>query len=426
LDASLVAIIIFAAVYILMVLELADRTVLVIFGALLMVGLGILDESEAIAAVHWNAIGLIFGMFIIVAALSESGFFRWIGLRSLAVARFNPFKVFVLFCSLSAFLAAFMDSITVLVFMAALSIEVCAILKMPPFPMIIAQICSANIGGSATIMGDPPNVVIGTALDLTFMDFVTHTAPIAIIAFLINLLFFGLWYRKIFRNRGVDAERIMEEHRDLDPFSAVKDVRQMRLALMVFAFTVTLLVMHHVLDLLVAFVAVLGSALMLLVRRRKLDDIIEKIDWHTIIFLAGLFVMVGGLENTGVLDGLAESFVGASGGSNTVLVLMMFWSVALISALLDNIPVAAAMVPVIRSMSTDTGLDESSLAFTNALACDISGNATPIGASANVVGLAVAEKNGIGWSWKEYLKVAVPATLVVLSVVSVLVLLTMY
>ncbi|HSV42206.1 MAG TPA: SLC13 family permease, partial [Methanomassiliicoccales archaeon] len=140
-----------------MILDLADRTVLVIIGALLMVGLGILSEAEAIASIHWNAIGLIFGMFILVAALSESGFFRWIGLKSLAWAKFDPFKVFVLFCSLSAFLAAFMDSITVLVFMAALTIEACVILKIPPLPMIIAEICSANIGGSATIMGDPPN-----------------------------------------------------------------------------------------------------------------------------------------------------------------------------------------------------------------------------------------------------------------------------
>lgn len=425
-DTSLIAIIIFAAVYVLMVLELADRTVLVIFGALLMVGLGVLDESEAVASIHWNAIGLIFGMFILVAALSESGFFRWIGLKSLHVARFDPFKVFVLFCALSAFLAAFMDSITVLVFMASLSIEVCSILKIPPLPMIIAQICSANIGGSATIMGDPPNVVIGTALDLTFMDFVTHTAPIAIVAFLVNVTFFWLWYRKIFRTKGVDLEKIKREHEDLDPFSAVKDIKQMRLALVIFTFTVTLLVMHHMLDLLVAFVAVLGSALMLLVRRRKLDDILEKIDWHTIIFLAGLFVMVGGLERTGVLDGLADFFVGASGGSTELLVLMLFWSVALISALLDNIPVAAAMIPVIRSLSADTGLSGSSLAFTTALACDVSGNATPIGASANVVGLAVAEKNGVHWSWKEYCKVAIPATLVVLSVISVLVLLTLY
>jgi Na+/H+ antiporter NhaD/arsenite permease-like protein len=200
----------------------------------------------------------------------------------------------------------------------------------------------------------------------------------------------------------------------------------MQLALIIFAFTVTLLVMHHMLDLLVAFVAVLGSALMLLVRRKKLDDIIEKIDWHTIIFLAGLFVMVGGLERTGVLDGLADMFIGASDGSTVVLVLLLFWSVALISALLDNIPVAAAMIPVIKSLSTETGLNESSLAYTTVLACDVSGNATPIGASANVVGLAVAEKNGVGWSWKEYCKVAIPATIVSLAVISVLVILTLY
>lgn len=425
-DGSLLALIIFAAVYVLMILDLADRTVLVIFGALSMVGLGILSEEEAIAAVEWNAIGLIFGMFILVAVLNESGFFRWIGLKCLGWAKFDFLRVFVLFSALSAFLAAFMDSITVLVFMAALSIEVCRVLKVPPLPMIIALICSANIGGSATIMGDPPNVIIGAGLDLTFMDFVTHTAPISVVAFFINLGIFYFWYRRSFQCDKVDCKRIMEEHKDLDPFSAVKDVKQMRMALVVFAFTVTLLVMHHMLDMLVAFVAVLGAALVLLLRRKRLDDIIEKIDWHTIIFLIGLFVMVGGLEATGVLEGLADGIAGASGGNTTMLVLLLFWSVALISAVFDNIPVAAAMVPVIKSISQETGLPVDSLGYTTALAADIAGNATPIGASANVVGLAVAEKNQVAWSWKEYCKVAVPATLAVLAVVSLLVLVTLF
>ncbi|MEM0448202.1 MAG: SLC13 family permease [Methanomassiliicoccales archaeon] len=425
-DSSLLALAIFAAVYILMILDLADRTVLVIFGALSMIGLGILTEEQAIAAIEWNAIGLIFGMFILVAALNESGFFRWIGLKCLALAKFEFLRIFVLFCALSAFLAAFMDSITVLVFMAALSIEVCSILKVPPLPLIIAMICSANIGGSATIMGDPPNVVIGTGMGLTFMDFITHTAPISVMAFLLNLGIFYLWYCKSFHCEKVDCKRIMEEHKDLDPFSAVKDIKQMRLALIVFAFTVTLLVMHNVLDLLVAFVAVLGSALVLLLRRKRLDDIIEKIDWHTIIFLMGLFVMVGGLEATGVLEGLADGIADAAGGSTILLVLILFWSVALISAVFDNIPVVAAMLPVIRSISAHTGVSADSLAYTTALAADISGNATPIGASANVVGLAVAEKNGVEWSWKSYCKVAIPATFAVLGLVSLLVLLTLF
>ncbi|MDH4123189.1 MAG: SLC13 family permease, partial [Thermoplasmata archaeon] len=302
-DNALIALIIFAVVYIVIVLDLADRTVAVIFGALLMVGLGILNEQDAVASIHWEAIGLIFGMFVLVAALSESGFFRWIGLHALKATNFNLLKIFIVFCGLSAFLSAFMDCITVMVFMASLTIEVCAILKAPPLPIIFAEICSANIGGSATMVGDPPNVIVGTELNLTFIDFATHTAPIAIVAFAVNLLFFGLWYKGIFERKNVDLKKIIEEHKDLDPFSAVTDIHQMRMALMVFAFTVTLLIMHNVLDLIVAYVAILGAALVIILGRRRLDDLIQKIDWHTIVFLAGLFVMVGGLEKSGLLAG---------------------------------------------------------------------------------------------------------------------------
>lgn len=425
-DTGLMALLIFAAVYIVIVLDLADRTVAVMFGALTMVGLGVLTEGEAIESIHWEALGLIFGMFILVAALSESGFFRWIGLHALKATEFDLFKIFIIFCGLSAFLSAFMDCITVMVFMASLTLEVCVILRAPPLPIIIAEIFSANLGGSATMVGNPPNVIVGTALDLTFIDFATHTAPIVIIAFFVNTLFFGLWYRHIFRRRHVDIDKIIEEHRDLDPFSAVKDLRQMRMALMVFAFTVTLLIMHNVLDLLVAYVAILGAALVILLGRRKLDDLVEKIDWHTIIFLAGLFILVGGLESSGLLSNFADSLSTTFGDDYFLIASAMIWITGFMAAVFDNIPLSAAMIPVIQTVSAQTGIPMNSLAYTMTLGWDIGGNATPIGASANIVGLAVAEKNNVPHTWKEYCKVAVPATILILVVVNILVLLLLY
>jgi Na+/H+ antiporter NhaD/arsenite permease-like protein len=423
LDNGLLALIIFAAVYIVMVLDLADRTVMVLFGALTMVGLGVLTEGEAIAAIRWEAIGLIFGMFILVAALTESGFFRWIGLHALKKTKFDLLKIYIVFCALSAFLAAFMDCITVMVFMASLTIEVCVILKAPPLPIIFAEIFSANIGGCATMVGDPPNVIVGTELNMTFIDFATHTAPIAMIAFAVNLVFFGLWYKKIFEKKNVDIGKIIEEHKDLNPFSAVTDVKQMRMALMVFAFTVTLLVMHSVLDLMVAYVAILGAALVILLGHRKMDHLIEKIDWHTIVFLAGLFVMVGGLEKSGLLSEFANGIVGVSGDSPIIIMSVLLWTVGLLAAVFDNIPLAAAMVPVIRSISAQTGVEVNSLAYTMTLGWDIGGNATPIGASTNIVALAIAEKNHLEYSWRDYCKVGIPAVIVTLLVVNLLVVL---
>jgi len=423
LDTGLLALVIFAAVYIVMVLDLADRTVVVLFGALSMVGLGVLTEGEAIEAIRWEALGLIFGMFILVAALTQSGFFRWIGLHALKATKFDLLKIFIVFCGLSAFLSAFMDCITVMVFMASLTIEVCAILKAPPLPLIFAEIFSANIGGCATMVGDPPNVIVGTELNLTFIDFASHTAPIAIIAFAVNLVVFGIWYRGIFKKKDVDVQKIIDEHKDLDPFSAVTDVKQMRMALVVFTFTVTMLILHSVLDLAVAYVAILGGALVILFGRRKMDQLIEKIDWHTIVFLAGLFVMVGGLEKSGLLSTFANALVDASGNNTIILLSVLLWTVGLMAAIFDNIPLAAAMIPVIKSVSAQTGVPVETLAYTMTVGWDIGGNATPIGASTNIVGLAIAEKNGIKYSWKDYCKIGVPAVMITLAVVNVAVIL---
>jgi len=411
-------------VYALFVSERVHRTTAVLLGIVLVLGLGLLTTEEAVAAVNWEALGLVFGMFILVAALSASGFFRWVGLHALRAARFRPVRIFALFCGLAGLLAAFMDSITVLVFMASLAVEVCAILRLHPAPFLLGLITSANIGGSATMVGDPPNVVIGTALGFGFLDFLANTGPIAVVAFLVNVGCFWLLHRKADVMRGDSVgEGIAREHRELDPFAAVVDVRLMRVALVVFAFTVTLLVIHQLLDVLVAFVALLGATLVLILGGRDMPELVEKIDWHTLLFLGGLFVIVGSLEKTGVLRDAATALGGLAGGNFGLLLTVLLWTSMFLSAVLDNIPFTAAMVPIIREISTAQGTPIDPLAWTLALGADIGGNATPIGASANVVGLAVAEKSGIHVSWSEYMRTAIPATVVVIAVVNLLIVL---
>jgi Na+/H+ antiporter NhaD/arsenite permease-like protein len=422
----LLALAIFVAVFLAIVFNLADRAVLVIVGALAMVGTGLISANDAIASIHWEAIGLIFGMFVLVAALTESGFFRWVGLYLLKKTRFDFTKIFIVFCGLAAFLSAFMDSITVIMFIASATIEVCRVLKVSPLPIVIAEICSANIGGSATMVGDPPNVIIGTALNLTFSDFVTHTAPIAMIAFSVNLVVFAVLHRRLFENKHVDFDKTVQEFKDVDAFGAVTDVRLMRMALSVFAFIVTLLVMHDSLDMHVSYVAILGASMVILFARRKMDDLIDKIDWHTIVFLAGLFVMVGGIEKTGLLADFANGLVGLSGGNVLVFAFLLFWVSAALGALLDNIPFAAAMVPVIPALAVQTGVPVDSIAYTTTLGCNIAGNITPIGASANVVGLAIASKKNVEWSWKEYCRESIPMTMASLIVASILMLILLY
>jgi Na+/H+ antiporter NhaD/arsenite permease-like protein len=418
---KLLAVGIMVLVYALIVSERVHRTTAVLLGVVLVLGLGILSLQEAVDCVNWEALGLIFGMFILVAALTESGFFRWIGLHALRVARFRASRVFLLFCGLTAVLAAFMDSITVMIFMGSLALEACRVLEIRPAPFLIGLITSANIGGSATMVGDPPNVIIGTTLHYSFLDFVANTGLVALAAFAMNAGFFYLFYRRReFIRHETRAEEILAKHRELEPFSAVKDLHLLRVSLVVFAFTVTLLVLHQLLDLVVAYVALLGATLVLIFGGKDMPELVTKIDWHTLVFLGGLFVIVGGLERTGVLGDAARALESVSGGSTVLLLSLVLWSSALFSMVLDNIPFAAAMVPVIRELSLQNGAPLAPLAWSLALGTDIGGSATPIGASANVVGLAVAEKSGLRVHWPEYLRVAVPATLLTIGVCNLL------
>lgn len=412
---------IFVLTLFLMVTEIIHRTVAVIFGAMLMVGFGILDQHEMFEYIEFEALGLIFGMFIIVAALSQSGFFRWVGLHALHWTKFNPLKIFIVFSILSAVMAAFMDSITVLIFMAALVIEVCRILKVPVLPFLLGCITSANIGGSATMVGDPPNIVIGTALNYGFMDFVMNTGPIAVIVFIVNITFFYFWFRKVFHSPEEDIEKIFEEHKDLDPHEAVEDWHLMNIALGIFAFTITLLIFHGSLEMEVSFVGITGASLVLIFGGRDKAELVEKIDWLTIIFLAALFIMVGGLKESGFLSSVATSIVDFGGGNFALILTVILWVSAIASAFLDNVPFAAAMVSVIPEVSAQTGFALSPMAFTLALGCDIGGNATPIGASANVVGLSVAQKHGENISWKDYMKSAFPAMVISMAIINVLI-----
>ena len=421
---ALLAVGIMALVYGLVVSERVHRTTAALLGIVLVLGTGVLTIDEAVTYVDWQALGLIFGMFILVSALVQSGFFRWVGLHALRAARFRPVRVFVLFCGLAAILAAFMDSITVMIFMGSLGLEVSRLLGLRPTPFIIGMITSANIGGAATMVGDPPNVILGTALNFGFVDFLVNVGPVALAAIATNVGFFYLVHRRTgLVSSTKTGSAVAAADGGLDPASAIRDFRLLRVSLVIFAFTVTLLVLHQVLDLLVAFVALLGAALVLMFGGKDMPELVTKIDWHTLLFLGGLFVIVGGLEKTGVLHDVALALGAASGGSVPLLLTLLLWSAALLSMVLDNIPFAAAMVPVLRDLSATTGYALGPLAWSLALGTDIGGNATPIGASGNIVGLAVAEKGGVHVTWREYVRDALPATLLVVGVCNLLLLL---
>jgi len=404
--------------------EKINRTSASLVGAVLVVAAGLVKAEDIFnehGVVHWDALLLIFGMFVLVEVLSETGFFRYVGVNALKFTKFNPVKVFVMFSALTAFLAAFMDSITVMIFMATLTIEVCKVIKMSPVPFILGEITSANIGGSATMVGDPPNIIIGTALQYNFMDFAQNTGVIAVAVFIVNVTFFLIYYRKFFASRYFNDKEFSRLYTYLYPPSRsyVKDMPYMKLVLSVFIFTVALLVVHHIIHISVAFIGVIGATLVLLFGGKKAMESAKKLDWNTLVFFGGLFVIVGGLEKSGVTTEIANGIGTIAGGNEAIIVTLILWLGFIISAFVDNVPFAAAMIPVIKSISATYGCNLETLAWATALTADIGGNATPIGASANVVALAVAEEKGINVKWKDFIKVALPATILSMLTINI-------
>ena len=364
--------------------------------------------------VNWQTIIFIGGMMTMVEGLGDVGFFRWLCLYVAKKVNYQVVPILVVFMLLSGFLAQFIDSITVLLFLASVTIELARLLKFDPVPIIIAEIFASNVGGSATMCGDPPNIIIGTAFGYTFTDFAINTGPIAWVGMFMTLGFFYLAFRKILTRSQQDSSN-GEVTRYPEPAEAITDPRLFKIDSAIFILVVILLVTHAQTGLSVAIIGVIAAFLTVLASGRAALHIIKRVDWRTLLFFVGLFVAVGGLEETGVLKMLAE-YIGELSGGNIILVIpIIIWVSAFASAIVDNIPFAATMVPVISNLSQTAGLQLTTLSWTLALGTDIGGNATPIGASANVVGTAVAEREGYPISWGRFLKYALPAMIMVVA-----------
>ncbi|MGD9116407.1 MAG: ArsB/NhaD family transporter [Dehalococcoidia bacterium] len=364
--------------------------------------------------INWQTIIFIGGMMIMVEGLGEVGFFRWICLLLAKLVNYKVIPILIVFMLLSGFLAMFIDSITVLLFLAMVTIELARLLKFDPVPVIIAEIFASNVGGAATMSGDPPNIIIGTALGYNFMDFFTNTGIIAWICMGVTLAFFYFAFRKVLTSSQKNQEDNPTEKYP-EPSEAIVNPRLFRINAGIFLAVIVLIVTHSETGLSMAFIGVIAAVITLAATGRKAPHIISRIDWRTLLFFIGLFVCVGGLEVTGVLEMLANFIGDISGGSLMLVIPLILWISAFASAIVDNIPFAATMVPVIQKLARAATLDLHPMAWTLALGTDIGGNATPIGASANVVGTAIAEKEGYPISWGRFCKYAIPAMILVVG-----------
>lgn len=438
--AQILAVLIFVAMFVLIVMDKIERqivtlacgvlTLILVFG----VGMHSMDAiletlnvrsiftpgfwyavgaEESSSGINWATIIFIAGMMVMVEGMAKAGFFQWLCMRLAKLVNYKPIPLFVVFMVMAAVLSMFIDSITVILFLAAVTVELAKLLHIDPIPMILSEIFCANLGGSATMCGDPPNIIIGTSLGYTFGDFLTNTGLMAGIALIVVIIYFFLVYRKELiqeEGQGVDPSSIP------DPKEAITNKKDFIVSCVIFGCAVVLLVSHAQTHLTVAFIGAVIALVTLIAASKDAVELLKKVDYKTLLFFVGLFMVVGGLEQTGILE-LIAGFIGdVSGGNIYVMIAIIIWISAVASAFVDNIPFAATMIPVVKSLAATTGADLSVLAWALSMGTDIGGSATPIGASANVVGTSVAAKNGYPIGWGKYCKTAAPATIIVVAI----------
>jgi len=439
--AQVLAVIIFVAMFLMIVTDKIERhivtlacglmTILLVFGLAMHSMSAIVDtlnlhsiikpdfwytsgsSGESASGINWATIIFIFGMMVMVEGMAKAGFFRWLCMRLAKLVNYRPVPLFITFMIMSFVLAMFIDSITVILFLAAVTIELAKLLKFNPVPMILSEIFCANLGGSATMCGDPPNIIIGTSFEYSFADFLTNTGVIATINLVVIIIYFYFVFgRKMAENSGqnIDFSTIPE------PKEAITNKKDFIISSIIFGCAVILLVTHAQTGLTVAFIGTAVAAATLVVAGKDAIGLLKKVDFKTLLFFIGLFAVVGGLEQTGILEKIAALIGDISGGNLKLMVAIIIWLSAIASAFVDNIPFSATMIPIIRSLAATQGVNLETLAWALSMGTDIGGSATPIGASANVVGTSVAAKNGYIIGWGKYCKSAAPATIIVVAI----------
>lgn len=372
--------------------------------------------ESAGSGINWATIIFIAGMMIMVEGMGHAGFFRWLCMQIAKMVNYRTVPIFITFMIMSSFLSMFIDSITVILFLAAVTVELAHLLRFNPVPMILAEIFCSNLGGSTTMCGDPPNIIIGTALGYSFSDFISNTGVIAGICLILSIIYFYI----VFRKELVSTE-VINPSSYPNPKDAITSPKSFIISIIIFVCAIVMLVTHAQTGLTVAFIGLFIAIITLLTAGKNAILLLKKVDYKTLLFFVGLFVVVGGLEETGILAIIADFIGKISGGNHMLMIAIILWLSAIASAFIDNIPFAATMIPIIKSLAAMQGANVAVLAWTLAIGTDIGGSATPIGASANVVGTAVAAKGGHPIGWGYYCKKVAPITIIVIFVSMVII-----
>lgn len=432
---AIIALAIFVLSYILIVTERIHRSKIAIMGGVLLVLLRVMPQSEAFAFIDFNTIGLLTGMMLLISVIKETGLFSYIAIRIAKMTKGNRWKILLWFSIFTAAASALLDNVTTVLLIAPITILIAEMLDISPFPFLIAEILASNIGGAATLIGDPPNILIGSATDLSFVDFLVHLGPVSVIVLVITLYALRLVFKKQLATPETEYESVLA---GMDESKVIKDPVLLKRSLIVLGLTMAGFMLHDLLGLKPATVALGGGGALLIWSGTDIEKRLEEVEWPTLFFFMGLFVLVGGLEKVGILESLAGGVLSLS-GNVVVLSMCILWISAIASAFLDNIPFVAAMIPLVARISVSLfpnteGLDEAAyqiyylkqslpLWWSLALGACLGGNGTLIGASANVVIAGFSEKTKSPLSFRNYLRYGFPLMLISIAVSTVYILL---
>lgn len=411
---ALISVLIFVAVMVVIITEKVHRAVVAVGGAVLLLILGILNIEEGVGYIDANTIGLLVGMMLFVGVVKNSGMFEYLAVKSAKVAKGDPWKMMILFMIITAVFSALLDNVTTVLLVGPMMLAICKEMNLNPVPYIMTSIMASNIGGTATLIGDPPNIMIGSATGYTFGDFILNDFVIVVPIMVATVFFFKF----IYGNKLCATPEAMESVMHMDERTMIKDSVLLKKAVVMILLIVAGFALHGVLHLESSMIALAGAVIMLIIGKQDVEHVVLDVEWPTIIFFTALFICVGGMEHTGVIDLMADEIMKVTDGKPVMTMMIILWVSALLSSTLDNIPFVATMIPLIQAMGAD-GMDTTPLWWALSLGACLGGNGTLIGASANVVLTGISAKNGHPISYIEFLKIGFPTMILSLIICTV-------
>lgn len=407
----ILAVLIFSLTYITIISEKINRTTVALFGAILMIVFNVISQEHAFEKIDLNTIGLLIGMMMIVNVLKRTGIFEYLAIATAKFSKGDPWKIILLFSIITAVSSALLDNVTTILLIAPVTLVITDTLRISPIPFLVSEVLAANIGGTATLIGDPPNIMIGGATDLGFLDFLINLGPIVVIIFVVTMFILKL----IFKRKLHIDEEYKAEILKFDLSKTITNKKLLIKSLIVLGITILGFVLHQAVGLESATVALFGGVLLLLISRIEPEEILLEIEWTTIFFFIGLFILVGALEERGIIEILAGKLLEITNGQQMLMAILILWVSAIASAFLDNIPFVATMIPLIQEIETSVAFDINPLWWALALGACLGGNGTLVGATANVIVAGLLEKKGQPLSFGGYMKIAFP--IMILSII---------